>query len=114
LITNVAIKERKGLTSVDETVGLKDDDEVWDIIGYYIAQLCLSLLYLCSIHKIVIGGGVMNREILIEKIHSNFIKLNNNYIDLDTLKEGNLKNYIVRTEFKNDAGILSALALYYN
>jgi fructokinase len=114
LVTNVAIKERKGLSNVDDTILLKDDDQVWELEGYYIAQLCLNLLYLYSIHKIVIGGGVINREILLDKIHGHFIKLNNKYLDLDILKKENIGNYIVRTNFKNDAGILSALVLYYD
>ncbi len=111
LISNHAIKDRKGLKEVDECKNISDDDEVWDQIANYIAQLCLSLLYLNSLEKILIGGGVINRKILLEKILSQFLKNNNNYIENTILNEENIHKYIDRTKFGNNSGILSAFAL---
>jgi fructokinase len=62
LISNGAIKERKNLDNVDQCSEISDDDEIWDFIAYYIGQLCLSLLYILSTEKIVIGGGIINRQ----------------------------------------------------
>ncbi len=101
--------ERKQLKSVDENVNINDNDNVWDFEAYYLAQQCLNLLYITSVEKIIIGGGVSNRECLLPKIQEWFVKLNNNYIQNEVLITA--KNYIVRTAFKNDSGILSALIL---
>ena len=46
-----------------------------------------------------------------EKIHDNFIKLNNNYIYNPILLKENIHEWIKRTEFKNDSGIISAFSL---
>ena len=118
MINNNSIKLRKNLNSVDECENISDDDNIWDYIAYYIAQQCLNLLYLVSLEKIIIGisyfklgGGLINREILMNKIHDNFIKLNNDYIDQAILKKDSIHNYIKRTDFKNNSGILSAFSL---
>ena len=111
LITNVSIKERKGLNDVDDVASLSDDDEIWDVLSFYIAQVCLNLLYLASVEKIYIGGGVINREILLPKIRKYFVELNNNYISMKEATFEGVDDFIVRTEYKNDSGILSAIAL---
>lgn len=59
MVTNHALKERKGFSSADHCSDIEGDDVVWDIIAYYIAQGCLSLLYLLSIEKIVIGINIL-------------------------------------------------------
>jgi len=46
---------------------------------------------------------------LLTKVREWFVKLNNKYIEHELLITA--KNYIVRTNFKNDSGILSALIL---
>jgi hypothetical protein len=55
MITNGALMNRKNLSSVQECENISDDDEIWDFIGNYIAQLCLNLLYIVSVEKILIG-----------------------------------------------------------
>jgi fructokinase len=110
LVTNNAIKERKNLESVELCQNVSDEDPIWNFISYYIAQLCLNLLYLNSLQKILIGGGIINRTNLLRLIREHFISLNNSYIDNELLKE-NVQNYIDRTAFGNYSGILSAFAL---
>lgn len=114
LITNVSIRERKKLSSVDDVGLLSDDDEIWDIISDYIAQVCLNLVYITSVEKIIIGGGIINRECLLPKIRKYFLQLNNDYIKNDLFTEKGIVDFIVRTEFKNESGILSALSLCLN
>lgn len=111
LITNVSIKERFNLKEVDDVVNIKDDDEIWEILGYYIAQVCINLTYLVSVEKIIIGGGIINRKGLIEKVRNHLFNLNNNYIDVQQLSKEGLENYVVRSEFLNNCGILSAFSL---
>lgn len=74
------------------------EDELFNIINF--------LLFI-----FILGGGIINRSILLNKIHNEFINLNNNYIDQNVLKKENISNYIKRTDFKNSSGILSAFSL---
>lgn len=111
LITNVSIKERKGLETVDEVEKLPDEDEVWDYFSFYVAQVCLNLVYLINVEKIIIGGGIINRESLLPKIRNHFLSLNNGYINHPMLTEDNIDKLIIRTEFKNGAGLLGGLSL---
>ena len=103
---------RKNLNNVEECENISDQDEVWDMLAYYIAQQCINLLYIVSLEKIIIGGGVINREILLKKTQEYFVKLNNKYIDHSLLDTA--ESYIVRTEFKNNSGILSAFILNFD
>lgn len=107
--TNVSIAKRYGI-SVDELKDLKDDDKVWDLVAYYLAVLCMNITLISSPEVIVMGGGVMNREILFPKIHKEFLKLMNNYILHDKLSEDQIHTYIVKSKFGYDSGLLSALA----
>lgn len=111
LITNVSIAERLNLVDVDDVSKLKDNDEIWEIIAFYIAQVCINLTYLVSVEKIIIGGGIINRNGLIEKVRKHMFTLNNNYIDVSQLSEEGLNSYIIRSEFFNNCGILSAYSL---
>ncbi len=112
LISNNAIRERKNLENVDKCSEVSDDDEIWDFISYYLGQLCLSLLYILSTEKIIIGGGVINRESLLKKTRDSFISINNNYVDHPNLRKEYIENFITRTNFKNYSGIISAFNLY--
>lgn len=111
LISNISIAKRKGLKNVNDLTNISNNDIIWDIEAYYIAQLCLSLLYLLSVQKIIIGGGIINRDVLLPKIQDNLLKLNNNYIQNFKLTENGIKEYVTRTTFKNNTGILSAFSI---
>jgi fructokinase len=68
LCTNVAIAMRLGLDSVDDVPNIKDEDPVWDKVGYYLGTACANLTLTLSIEKLVIGGGVMKRSLLYDKV----------------------------------------------
>ena len=55
MICNGALKLRKNLENVFDCENIEDNDEIWEFISNYIAQLCLNLLYLTSLEKIIIG-----------------------------------------------------------
>ena len=50
----------------------RDEHPVWDQIGHYLGVACANLTLTLSLEKIVLGGGVMNRTILYEKIRTHF------------------------------------------
>lgn len=80
LCTNVAIAKRLGLGSVEEVPSLSDDHEIWNILAYYLGTYCANLYLMISVERIIIGGGVMNRTILFDKIRDQFRKSINEYV----------------------------------
>lgn len=73
---------------------IPDDNKVWDIVAHYLAVLCMDITLLCSPEVIVIGGGVMNRAILYEKIQKEFITIMKGYISHKLLTAEQVKDYI--------------------
>ena len=61
LCNNIAIKERLGLKSVDEVKDIGDDNQIWDLIAYYMGTFCANLFLTMSVERISIGGGIYNR-----------------------------------------------------
>lgn len=59
------------------------DDANWDIPAYYLAQVCLSLIYTVSVERIIIGGGLLKRKILYPKIRALVKELNREYVVID-------------------------------
>ena len=62
-----ALARRKTLNQ-SELPNLKNDDPLWDTCAYYLAALCANLVLIASPERIMIGGGVMQRTCLYEKI----------------------------------------------
>jgi len=92
---------------------LGDDDPIWDHAANALANLCVTLALVTSVEKIVLGGGIMNREILFDKIRNRTRELLNGYLDLPqvTTDEG-LKEYIGPSVWKeHGAGLVGALVL---
>ena len=98
---------REGLKDLD------DDDPLWDQAANALANLCVTLALVVSVEKIVFGGGVMNREVLFDKIRKRTRELLNGYLDLPqvTTDEG-LDEYIGPSVWKEQgAGVVGALVL---
>mmetsp|Transcript_8617 Transcript_8617/g.9789 ORF Transcript_8617/g.9789 Transcript_8617/m.9789 type:complete len:213 (+) Transcript_8617:441-1079(+) len=108
--TNVSIAERYNM-DVEELPSLKDDDPVWKLVGHYLASLIHSVTLTCSPEVIVIGGGVMNREVLYKIIQTEFLNQMKNYITHSLLTEENIDQYIVRSKYQDNVGLYSALSL---
>ena len=90
---------------------VSEDPRVWKLVGFYLAQLCLNITLLLSPEKIVIGGGIMNRTVIYQFIHEEFIRLLGNYVDHPILKQGNIEAYIVPPKLGADVGVIGAMAL---
>lgn len=58
LAAGPAIEERWG----DKAFNLGDQEEVWEMEGYYMAQALMQYILILSPKKIILGGGVMNQE----------------------------------------------------
>lgn len=112
MVSAGACAQRKGIDP-SELKSLSDDDEVWDFFAYYLAQLCASIILMVSAEKIVIGGGVMNRESLYPKIREYTVSILNNYIQHDDVTNTS-STLIGPSVFGSRAGIIGAAFLAYN
>lgn len=100
-----AIEKRWGKKAIE----LANDDQVWDMEAYYIAQALVSYILTLAPRKIVLGGGVMHQTHLFPLIRSKVKELLNNYIQ--TKEIADINNYIVPASLGGDQGILGCLQL---
>ena len=104
-----AVADRLGIVpSLLNTI--PDDHPVWNIQAYYIAQLCASVIYLTSVKRIVIGGGLMKRNGLFEHIRQHVLEIINDYLDIPAITK-NIDQYIVPSKLGDLIGIQSAFDL---
>ena len=93
---------------------LSDDHILWDHAANAIANLCVSILLLTSCQVIVLGGGIMKRSVLFNKIrHRTWIILNGYLESVDELScESKLSNIIMDSSWaKIGSGLVGAYAL---
>ena len=89
---------------------LGNDHPAWELESYYIAQALTNYIFTISPQKIILGGGLMNKQCLFPLIREKVKDMLNGYISVDTIIN-NIDNYIVPPALKNKAGINGALAL---
>ena len=65
MASGYAMQERWGIKAQHNNQGL-----AWDIASHYLAHACVALVRTASPKKIVLGGGVMNRRGLLEKVQT--------------------------------------------
>ena len=68
MVSNLSIAKRLDI-DFTKLADIGDDEKVWRLIGFYLAQLCLNVTLLLSPEVIIIGGGIMNRKLLFPLIH---------------------------------------------
>ena len=76
----MSIRDRLGLSSVNDIPALSDEHEIWDILGGYLGTMCANIFLTTSVELIILGGGVLNRKILIEKARQVFTQRINKYL----------------------------------
>jgi fructokinase len=101
-----AIAERWG----PPAASLADRLEVWDLEAAYLAQALRTLTYVLAPQRIVIGGGVMQHDGLLDLLREKLGEQLNGYVTSDAL-EGSLHDYVVAPDFGQDAGLIGAIAL---
>lgn len=102
LCAGPALKLRTGKKGED----LDKDDPVFDILAKYIAKGLMTYTMILRPDIIIIGGGVANKEGMIEKIRREFKKLDTGYIEIPAVDD-----YIVFPELGNEAGLIGGLVL---
>lgn len=102
LAAGPAIEKRYG----KKAQNLADQDEVWEMEAYYLAQALVTYTLILSPERIILGGGVMKQKQLFPLIRQEFEQLLNGYVQTP-----NLHDYIVSPGLGDDAGITGSLLL---
>lgn len=85
---------------------LYNQQEVWDIEAYYIAQAITNYILCYAPQKIILWGGVMHNEALLPKVRELVYKNINGYLELED-------EYIVAPGLGDNPGIIGASQLGY-
>ncbi|WP_207696394.1 fructokinase ScrK [Enterococcus sp. DIV0212c] len=97
-----AIEKRVGKKGQE----LTEEDPIWVIEAYYIAQSAYNTTLILAPDVIIFGGGVMKQRHMLAKVHHEFEKLINGYV-----KTPPLEQYIVTPKLEDDPGTIGCLAL---
>lgn len=101
-----AIRKRWGIAGED----LPEDHPAWDLEAKYIALALMNTICTLSPHRIVLGGGVMQKDVLFPLLRQKVVKLLNGYVQSSEILQ-NIDSYIVPPSLGNRSGILGAIAL---
>lgn len=85
---------------------LADQEEVWEMEAYYLAQALMNYTLILSPERIVLGGGVMKQKQLYPLVRQKFAELINDYVQVPDLEQ-----YIVAPGLEDNAGIIGSLLL---
>lgn len=105
LAAGPAIEARWGRSAKE----LSDDQKVWDMEGWYIAEALVTYILTLAPEKIILGGGVMHQTQLFPIIRKYVKEMINGYID--TPEVADIDNYIVPAGLNADQGIIGCLVL---
>jgi fructokinase len=106
LASGPAIEKRLGLAGAL----IPEDNPFWNVEADYIASALMNYILTLSPKKIILGGGVMQREFLFAKVRQRVRELLNGYVASKSLME-NIDDYILPPGLGNQAGSLGAIAL---
>jgi len=106
LASGPAIEKRLGVAGAI----VPESDAFWDIEAEYIASALMNYILTLSPKKIILGGGVMQREFLFPKIRRRVLELLNGYVSSKSVLE-NIDQYIVPPGLGNQSGSMGAIAL---
>jgi len=89
---------------------LADDDPFWEVEAGYIACALDNYILTLAPKKIILGGGVMQKDFLPGMVRKKVRRLLNDYIRTDMLM-ANIDNYIVPPMLGSRSGVLGGIAL---
>ena len=89
---------------------LSDDHPGWVLEAQYLALALVNFICTLSPERIVLGGGVMSRELLLPLLRLQVLELLNNYVRAPQILDA-IDDYIVAPWLGKNAGVVGALAL---
>lgn len=107
LVSGPAIEKR---WDVKKATDLEDDHEAWDLEAFYLGTAIANWILTLSPKKIIIGGGILNKKSLLDKIRKNVQQELNGYVKHKIIL-ADIEDYIVLPKRMGESGLLGALAL---
>ena len=89
---------------------LIENDKVWELEAYYIAQAVASYILTYSPEKVILWGGVMHQDKLFDMVRSNVKEILNGYVHSEMVAS-KIDQYIVKPALGEKPGITGALCL---
>lgn len=89
---------------------LYDNELVWKLEAYYIGQALANCIMCYSPKRIILGGGVMHNEKLIDLVRKQTLEDLNGYIKKEEILN-HIDEYIVLPKLKDNAGIVGCMEL---
>ncbi len=77
---------------------VEENDEVWELISYYIAQAAVNATLTLVPERIILGGGVMSQSSMLKKVQRHFLDLLNGYVSLPC----DIQDYITLPSVENN------------
>lgn len=106
LASGPAIAKRAGTGAEN----LPDDDPVFTLETDYLAQMCVNLIMTLSPERIVIGGGVLGKEHLLDRVRRETVRLLGGYIQAPEIT-AKIDSYIVLPELYPISGLIGSWLL---
>jgi fructokinase len=106
LASGEAMRRRWGVAPAE----LDDDHPAWDLEADYLALGILSIVCVVSPHRVIAGGGVLQRPALMPAVQSRLRALLAGYLESPLLRD-EIDRYLVAPELGDRAGVLGAIAL---
>lgn len=106
LASGPAIEKRLGVKGAT----VPESDAFWELEADYIALALVNYIVTLSPKKIIVGGGVMQREFLFPQVRKRVSELLNGYVSSKMILE-KIDQYIVPPGLGNQAGSMGAIAL---
>ena len=89
---------------------LPDDHPAWALEAEYLSLGITNVIYTASPHRVIVGGGVVTRDGLLQRVRGRVAELLAGYPGSEVLANG-LDDYIVGVALAGRAGALGAMAL---
>jgi fructokinase len=106
LAAGPSIKNRYG----ERGETLPEDHPAWPLLASYVSLALNNFICTLSPQRIILGGGVMEQDHLLQSVRKNTQSLLNGYVNAPEILE-DIENYIVRPQLRGKAGVLGAIAL---
>ena len=89
---------------------LADNEKVWDLEAYYLAQALMKYVLILSPQRIIMGGGVMKQQHLFPRIRKYLQEFLNGYVQKKEILE-EIDEYVVYPGLGDEAGFVGSIAL---
>ena len=107
LASGPAMKER---WHIESAMYLPNEHPAWDLEAEYLGHAMANCILNISPQRIIIGGGVMQRQELFVKVRANTQRLLNGFIKHRSITE-DIDKYIVPPALGGEAGVRGALTI---